>query len=322
MLKYQPHPYHLVEASPWPLAASMALFITTLSGVMSFHGYVNGGVFLAIGIIATVSTMSLWFRDILREGTFLGHHTAAVQKGLMTGFILFVVSECFFFLSIFWAFGHSGLAPTVELGCSWPPAGIKSINPFELPLLNTILLLSSGATVTWSHHSLISGDRRSAISGLIVTLILALIFTGVQAYEYYNAPFTISDGVFGSVFYMATGFHGAHVIIGSIMLAVSLYRLVNYHFTNFHHVGLETAILYWHFVDLVWLALFVFVYVWGSDHSDHSISSSSMASSTIAASSFASSSSSKISPILAPQGNRECYSYHSKLAILSPFRLY
>lgn len=196
--------------------------------------------------------------------TFLGHHTVRVQQGLILGIILFIVSEIFFFLSIFWAFFDSALAPTVELGCSWPPAGIQPIEPWELPLVNTVLLLSSGATVTWSHHSLIAGDRNNAIVALVYTIALALVFTGVQLYEYYNAPFTISDGAFGSCFFFGTGFHGVHVLIGTIFLSVGLYRMVNYHLTKHHHVGYEGAILYWHMVDVVWLFLFVFVYIWGS----------------------------------------------------------
>lgn len=195
--------------------------------------------------------------------TFLGHHTIRVQQGLILGIILFIVSEIFFFLSIFWAFFDSALAPTVELGCSWPPAGIQPIDPWELPLVNTVLLLSSGATVTWSHHSLIAGDRKNAIVALIYTIALALIFTGVQIYEYYNAPFTISDGAFGSCFFFGTGMHGLHVFIGTTFLSVGLYRLLNYHLTKHHHVGYEGAILYWHMVDVIWLILFIFFYIWG-----------------------------------------------------------
>jgi cytochrome c oxidase subunit 3 len=248
----------------WPLAASFALLTTTVSGVMSFHGYANGGLFLTLGVIATVATMFLWWRDVVAEGTFQGDHTLAVQKGLSLGVVLFIVSEVMFFISIFWAFFHSSLAPTIELGCSWPPAGIEAINPFELPLLNTIILLSSGATVTWAHHALITGDRRGVITGLTLTLILALIFTGVQGYEYYNAPFTIADGAYGSTFFMSTGFHGLHVLIGTIFLCVALIRILCYHLTDHHHVGFEGAILYWHFVDVVWLFLFIAVYYWGS----------------------------------------------------------
>jgi cytochrome c oxidase subunit 3 len=259
----QPHPYHLVEPSPWPLGASFALLTTTFSGVMSFHGVANAGLFLTLGVIGTLTTMGLWWRDCIAEGTFQGHHTKPVQRGLSLGIILFIVSEIFFFLSIFWAFFDSALAPTVELGCAWPPAGIEPIYPFELPLLNTILLLSSGASVTWSHHALIAGDRKGSILGLVVTLIFALIFTGIQAYEYYNAGFTISDGAFGTCFFFSTGFHGAHVIIGSIFLTVALFRLINYHLTNHHHVGYEGAILYWHFVDIVWIFLFPLLYLIG-----------------------------------------------------------
>jgi len=263
-MKFQPHPYHLVEPSPWPLAGSIALFITTVSAVCLFHGYGHGGVFLTIGLLAVLSTMGLWWADVIREGTFLGHHTIRVQQGLIIGVILFIISEIFFFLSIFWAFFDSALAPTVELGCSWPPAGIQPIEPWELPLVNTVLLLSSGATVTWSHHSLIAGDRKNAILALVYTIALAFIFTGIQLYEYYNAPFTISDGAFGSCFFFGTGFHGFHVLIGSIFLSVGLYRIINYHLTKHHHVGYEGAILYWHFVDVIWLILFIFFYVWGS----------------------------------------------------------
>jgi cytochrome c oxidase subunit 3 len=260
----QAHPFHLVEASPWPLAVSFSLLTTTLSGVMTFHGYSNGSFLLTLGLISTVATMSLWFKDVSREGTFQGHHTFAVQKGLTLGFVLFVVSEVFFFISIFWAFFHSSLAPTVELGAHWPPAGIEALNPWEVPLLNTVILLSSGATVTYAHHSLIQGNRAGVIYGLIATIVLATIFTGFQGFEYYNAPFTFSDGVYGSTFYMATGFHGLHVIIGTIFLTVGLFRVLSYHLTDHHHLGFETAILYWHFVDVVWLFLFISVYWWGS----------------------------------------------------------
>lgn len=228
----QAHPYHLVEPSPWPLLVAFALLTTTLSGVMSFHGYSNGPLLLALGFIATVSSMVLWLKDVSREGSFQGHHTLQVRKGLMLGFILFVISEVMFFVSFFWAFFHSALAPVVELGCMWPPAGIEALNPFEVPLLNTVLLLSSGATLTYSHHSLIAGNRKGAIAGLIYTIILAAIFTALQAYEYYNSPFTISDGVYGSTFYMTTGLHGFHVLVGTIFLTVCLSRLLSYALTE------------------------------------------------------------------------------------------
>jgi len=216
-----------------------------------------------MGLLATLATIWLWVRDILVEGTYQGHHTLKVQRSLIIGFILFIVSEVAFFFSIFWAFFDSALAPTVEIGCHWPPAGIQPINPWGLPLLNTILLLSSGATVTWSHHSLIAGQRQQAIMGLILTIALALIFTGVQGFEFYEAPFTISDGSFGSCFFFATGAHGLHVLVGTIFLIVALFRLINYHLTHHHHVGYEAGILYWHFVDVIWLFVFTFIYIWG-----------------------------------------------------------
>ena len=180
------------------------------------------------------------------------------------GVALFIVSEALFFVAIFWTFFHSALSPTVELGAMWPPMGIEAINPFELPLLNTVILLSSGVTVTYAHHSLIQGDRSGALYGLVFTIILAVIFTGLQGVEYSVSSFTISDGAFGSCFYFGTGFHGLHVMIGTAFLAVGLWRLLAYHLTDNHHLGLEAGILYWHFVDIVWLFLYISIYYWGS----------------------------------------------------------
>jgi cytochrome c oxidase subunit 3 len=219
-------------------------------------------VILALTSIAY--SMSLWFRDVISEGTFLGNHTLAVQKGLNMGVALFIVSEALFFLAIFWAFFHSALSPTIELGATWPPLGIQSINPFELPLLNTIILLSSGVTVTYAHHSVIQGNRKSSLYGLAVTVLLAIIFTVLQGVEYTVSSFTISDGTFSSCFYFGTGFHGVHVIIGTAFIWVGLWRLLAYHLTENHHLGLESGILYWHFVDVVWLFLYISVYYWGS----------------------------------------------------------
>ena len=180
------------------------------------------------------------------------------------GIGLFIVSEALFFLAIFWTFFHSALSPTVELGAMWPPMGIEAIDPFELPLINTVILLGSGFTVTYGHHFLIHGMRGKALYGVLYTMILAIIFTALQGVEYSVSSFTISDGAFGSCFYFGTGFHGLHVIIGTAFLVVGLWRLLAYHFSDHHHVGLEAGILYWHFVDVVWLVLFVSIYYWGS----------------------------------------------------------
>lgn len=261
---YQGHPYHLVEPSPWPLLTSFALLTLTTSAVMYFHGYAHGLTLLISGFFATLFAMILWFRDVSAEGAYLGNHTFAVQKGLTLGVALFIVSEVFFFLSLFWAFFHSALAPTVELGSHWPPQGIDALSPYEIPLLNTIILLSSGAAVTYAHHSLIQGNRRGTILGIVVTVILAAIFTGLQGVEYMNAGFTIADGAYGSTFYMATGFHGLHVFIGTMFIVVALFRVLSYQLTDHHHLGFESSILYWHFVDVVWLFLYISIYWWGS----------------------------------------------------------
>ncbi len=269
--QFQAQPFHLVTPSPWPLLTSFALLILAVGSVMYFNGYATpaglpyGPVSLVIlGFLATSGAMTLWFRDVITEGTFLGDHTFPVQKGITLGVALFIITEVFFFLSIFWAFFHSSLSPTVELGAQWPPVGIATINPFELPLLNTVLLLSSGATVTYAHHSLIQGNRRGAILGTLLTLVLATLFTICQGIEYSNAGFTIADGVYGSTFFFSTGFHGIHVLVGTVFIAVAFFRMLGYHLTDHHHLGFEGSILYWHFVDVVWLFLFISVYWWGS----------------------------------------------------------
>ena len=261
---FQAHPFHLVSPSPWPIYTCISLLTLTTSGVLSMHGFANAEYFLALAFVLVISSMSFWFRDVISEATYLGNHTLAVQRGLNMGVALFIVSEALFFLAIFWAFFHSALSPTVELGAQWPPMGLEAINPFELPLLNTVILLSSGVTVTYAHHSLIQGNRKGALYGLVSTVILAIIFTGFQGIEYTVSSFTISDGTFGSCFYFGTGFHGLHVMIGTAFIAVGLWRVLAYHSTDNHHLGTESAILYWHFVDVVWLFLFVSIYYWGS----------------------------------------------------------
>lgn len=261
--KFQFFPYHLVTPSPWPLLISFSLLNAAIGAVLYFHGYANGGSVLSIGLLSTVFAMILWFRDVIVEGTFLGDHTAEVKKGLHLGMLLFIVSEAFAFLSVFWAFFHSSLSPAIEIGGQWPPQGITPLDPFAIPLLNTILLVSSGAFVTYGHHALIKGDRKGAIVGTFLTIVFAVIFTGLQYFEYVEAPFTFSDSVFGSAFFASTGLHGIHVIIGTIFILVGFVRLLNYHLTSDHHQGFEAAILYWHFVDIVWLFLFVAIYYWG-----------------------------------------------------------
>uniref|UniRef100_UPI00286C716D cytochrome oxidase subunit 3 n=1 Tax=[Emmonsia] crescens TaxID=73230 RepID=UPI00286C716D len=260
---FQHHPYHMVSPSPWPIFTAMSLFVLTTVGVLSLHGFSGISYLFFIALFNLIVSMFFWFRDIISESTYLGDHTYAVQRGINLGVGLFIVSEALFFLGIFWAFFHSSLSPNIEIGALWPPLGIQSINPFELPLLNTILLLSSGVTVTYAHHSVIQGNRSGALYGSIFTVLFAVLFTIFQAVEYDVSSFTISDGIFGSCFFFGTGFHGFHVIIGTIFIAIGLWRLLAYHFTDHHHVGLESGIFYWHFVDLVWLFLYGSMYYWG-----------------------------------------------------------
>lgn len=263
LTKFQYFPFHLVNPSPWPILLSFSLLNLTIGAVLYMHGFINGGIVLTTGFVLTVFGMTLWFRDVITEGTYLGHHTKEVKHGLMLGVLLFIVSEVFAFLSIFWAFFHSSLSPAVEIGGSWPPMGITPLDPFAIPLLNTFLLLSSGAFITYGHHALLGGNRKAAIDGVFLTLILAIAFTLLQYYEYSEAGFSMSDGVYGSAFFASTGLHGIHVIVGTIFILVGYIRLINYQLTKSTHQGFEASIIYWHFVDVVWLFLFVAVYYWG-----------------------------------------------------------
>jgi len=259
----QYHPFHLVDPSPWPYVGSFSALGLTTGGVMYMHGYKYGDLLSLVSFSFILLVMIVWWRDVIREATYQGHHTLVVQRGLRLGMLLFITSEVMFFFSFFWAFFHSSLGPTVEIGAIWPPIGISALNPFEVPLLNTAILLTSGATVTWSHHAIINGDRSNTILALMITIALGYIFTFFQALEYFEAPFSIADSVYGSTFYIATGFHGFHVIVGTIFLSVCLYRILDHHFTQHHHNGFEASIWYWHFVDYVWIFLFISIYWWG-----------------------------------------------------------
>ena len=261
----QTHPYHLVDPSSWTFTISFGLFFLTFGSVMYFHGYIGSNLLIVTGLLMVILTMYTWFRDIVREAVYEGQHTKQVQLGLRNGMLLFIFSELLFFISFFWAFFHSSLAPTPDIGSLWPPLGIKTINAWGIPLLNTIILLSSGATITWAHHSIVFGDRKNSILSLIITISLSLFFTLIQAYEYIESTFSISDSIYGTTFFLLTGFHGIHVIVGTIFIIISTIRLINHHFTKQHHFGFEAAAWYWHFVDVVWLFLFVAVYWWGGN---------------------------------------------------------
>nr|AYN50366.1 cytochrome c oxidase subunit 3 [Litostylus pudens] len=262
MKQLKNHPYHLVDQSPWPLLGSLGVFTSMMGLIKWFHLQSPNLLFLGFTIILLV--MYQWWRDVVREATFQGLHTHKVTLGLRWGMILFITSEVFFFLAFFWAFLHSSLSPSVELGMNWPPKGIKPFNPLEIPLLNTLILLTSGLTVTWAHHSIMENDYYQSLQGLTLTVILGFYFSLLQLYEYMEAPFTIADSVYGSTFFMTTGLHGLHVLIGSTFLFICLMRLFFNHFSSIHHFGFEAAAWYWHFVDVVWLFLYILIYWWGS----------------------------------------------------------
>nr|ADW83153.1 cytochrome c oxidase subunit III [Boreus elegans] len=262
MSNYNNHPYHLVDYSPWPLTGALSVMMMVFGMVKGFN-QLNYNLYF-LGLLITLMIMYQWWRDISRESTLQGLHTISVTNGMRWGMILFIISEIFFFLSFFWAYFHKSLSPIIELGASWPPLGIYPFNPFKIPLLNTAILLSSGITVTWAHHSLINKNYSQTIQSLLFTVILGIYFSILQWYEYLEASFSISDSIFGSTFYMSTGFHGLHVLIGTTFLLICLLRHMNYYFSSNHHFGFEAAAWYWHFVDIVWLFLYISIYWWGN----------------------------------------------------------
>lgn len=258
------HPFHMVQPSPWPLVSSMAALLFGIGAVLYMHDHgpwLVLGAFLALGVI-----LSLWWRDVIRESSIPGQHTPEVHTGFRIGMGLFIMSEVMFFAAFFWAYFHASLSPTEATGHMWPPKGIETLNPFDLPYLNTLLLLLSGTTVTWAHFDLSEGNIKSMIEKTGYTVILGALFLCVQAYEYHHASFGFKDGIYPSTFYMATGFHGFHVFIGTVFLLVTYYRAKAGHFKSDDHFGFEAAAWYWHFVDVVWLFLFISIYWWGSGH--------------------------------------------------------
>jgi cytochrome c oxidase subunit 3 len=259
------HPYHLVNNSPWPFIISFGLLFFTSSIVMYLHNYMNSFFLFFISILLILLTIYTWFRDVTRESVYEGQHTKQVQKGLKNGMLLFIFSELMLFFAFFWAFFHSALTPTPEIGSLWPPIGIELINNWYIPLLNTIILLTSGATITWSHYSIIYNNNKNTILSLILTILLAFFFLLIQSLEYFESTFTISDSIYGTTFFLLTGFHGFHVIIGVLFILTNLIRLINQHFTKKQHLGFEASIWYWHFVDVIWLFLFIILYWWGGN---------------------------------------------------------
>ena len=259
------HPYHLVDPSPWPLLSAFAGGLLVTGIILLAHYGMRWPLYA--GVLGVLLCMFLWWRDVLKESRTPGLHSAVVRLGLRYGMILFIASEVMFFVAFFWAYFHFALYPEHVAGAEkaiWPPAGIKTFDPWHLPFLNTMILLLSGCTVTWAHHGLLKGDRKALITGLALTVLLGMIFTGLQAWEYMVAPFPFTGGVYPSTFFLATGFHGFHVIVGTVFLAVCLFRATAGHFTPEKHFGFEAAAWYWHFVDVVWLFLFVSIDWWGA----------------------------------------------------------
>ena len=256
------HPFHILPVSPWPLFTALAAFFLAFG----FANYLHqaGKLLFLFGFISLVYFMYHWWSDVCHEGSIEGQHTVEVESNLRLGMILFIVSEVMFFFGFFWAFFSASLTPTIEIGSTWPPEDIAALDTWKAPFANTLLLLGSGVTITIAHINLVLGNRTSTLNYLILTVLLGIIFTIFQIAEYIEAGYSIADSIYGTTFYLCTGFHGFHVIIGTIFIIVCTVRLYNYDYTTDHHFGFEAAAWYWHFVDVVWLFLFVSIYWWGN----------------------------------------------------------
>ncbi|MFY9589518.1 cytochrome c oxidase subunit 3 [Rickettsia endosymbiont of Halotydeus destructor] len=270
--KIKPHLFHLVEPSPWPILISFALLVLVSGATLFMHDYRFGTYVLICGVVSVVLCLYLWWRDVIKEGIIEKQHTTPVRAGLRIGMALFILTEIVFFGVFFASFFKASLSPVgildgvwVVTEGIWPPLSIKTFDPFDIPFINTLILLLSGSTVTWAHYALEEKNQKDCITALGLTVLLGIFFTLMQAYEYHHAAFNFTDGIYASNFYLATGFHGAHVIIGTIFLIVCYFRAKRGDFTNNDngHLGFEFAAWYWHFVDVVWLFLYTFVYVLG-----------------------------------------------------------
>nr|ABW20544.1 cytochrome c oxidase subunit III [Bothriometopus macrocnemis] len=252
------HPFHMVQLSPWPLICSFSLF----SMIILMYDFFNSSSLksLIFAVLIQLLVLFEWWRDVCRESTFQGWHSSNVVRGLKIGFIMFICSEVLFFFSFFFGYFFLSLNPDVVFGGIWPPKGLMVVDFLSAPTLNSILLLSSGVSITWAHHSILESNLSEAKMGLVYTVFLGIMFSMIQLIEYYECSFTIADSPFGSMFFLATGFHGIHVLVGTIFIIISFVRLLNNQFSKNHHVGFEMSCWYWHFVDVVWLFLFVRVY--------------------------------------------------------------
>jgi len=255
-------PYFILNLSPWPILISINTFNLIISNVIIINFKLN---FISIiNLIIIISISILWWRDIIRERTFQGNHNYRIINLIKLRIILFIISEIFLFISFFWNFLHNSLSPSIELGLNWPPKNIIFFNPLLIPLLNTIILLTSRFTVTLTHLYLLNNLKKKTIIFIILTIILSIYFLLLQILEYNQATFTFSDSIFGSSFYIATGFHGLHVIIGTIFLIINLIRIIKLHFSYIHHIRFELAAWYWHFIDIIWLFLYITFYWWNN----------------------------------------------------------
>ncbi len=260
-------PWHVPDPSPWPFVGTISAFVTAVGLIIFMHS--ANPWLLAIGFLGVLYTMYAWWKDVIAEANDGKSHTSPVKVGLRYGMLMFIASEVMFFFAFFWAYFHSSLPILNLVAGPWPPEGIDALGASGIPMVNTLLLITSSLTVTVAHHALLENDRPTVVRWTLYTVILGAVFLGVQIYEYVILPFGLKDGIYPSTFYLATGFHGFHVFVGTVFLIVCYFRAKNGHFTADAHVGYEAAAWYWHFVDVVWIFLYINVYWWGSSSFGH-----------------------------------------------------
>jgi len=258
------HLHHIVRRNPWPFLLAMFTFLSASAFVFSMYRIPYAGTYLIISLLGAINMLVFWLVEIIEEATNGGSSTKIVEICLEHSICLLFASEVMVFFALFWAYGHSACAPTPAIGCEYPPIGIEIVMPWHVPLLNTLVLLLSGFSITWTHRCFALKNMRNLLDSITYTIFLGIFFLFLQCIEFYSATFDLSDGIFGSVFFFLTGLHAWHVIVGVIAISICEERIFRRHFLENNYIGFVLVVWYWHLVDVIWLVLWLTIYVWAA----------------------------------------------------------